>query len=228
MLTQTRIAGLKCYVAGDHTHKGSIAAVILHGYGANGLDLAGLSQEIKTPEGTFWIFPEAPISVPIGMGTMGKAWFEIDLMALQVAMQEGSLLDYYESQGERIASARDSILNLLNEISHPLDQTVIGGFSQGAMVSLETCLHLDQNPKSLLLYSPTFYRPTLWPQLAPKRSGLKFLQSHGIFDPVLPYDLSKSLFDMLKKFGLKGDMISFKGGHEIPYPVIEASSRYFL
>ncbi|MCH7653629.1 MAG: hypothetical protein IIB14_08140, partial [Chloroflexi bacterium] len=47
--------------------------VLLHGFGANMGDLAGLCPAID-PEGYVYICPNAPLSVEIGMGVTGYAW----------------------------------------------------------------------------------------------------------------------------------------------------------
>lgn len=47
------------------------AIVLLHGFGAPGHDLVGLWRTLRVPEGTRFVFPEAPLS--LGPAYMGDA-----------------------------------------------------------------------------------------------------------------------------------------------------------
>ncbi|MEO1335555.1 MAG: hypothetical protein AAFV29_07910, partial [Myxococcota bacterium] len=39
--------------------------VLMHGFGAPGTDLVGLAQVMKAPTGTRFVFPEAPLRLPM-------------------------------------------------------------------------------------------------------------------------------------------------------------------
>lgn len=64
--------------------------VLLHGYGAPGTDLVGLASGIQTKTNTRFIFFQAPQVIPGMDGPhAGRAWWHIDMMALQVARMTG-------------------------------------------------------------------------------------------------------------------------------------------
>ena len=63
--------------------------VILHGYGANFEDLAGLMPYADPAQLYNWIFPNGILDVPIGPHMSGKAWFPIDIAALERQLQKG-------------------------------------------------------------------------------------------------------------------------------------------
>jgi len=70
------------------------------------------------------------------------------------------------------------------------------------------------------LFSGTLVNEPSLLQAASKKKGLRFFQSHGIQDPVLPFELAEKLDSSLNEAGLDGMLYSFRGGHEIPLPVL--------
>ncbi len=60
----------------------------------------------------------------------------------------------------------------------------------------------------------------------PKRKGLPVFQSHGMQDEILPYVGAERLRDALSKSGLVVEWHSFRGGHEIPEPVLRRLSTF--
>ena len=69
----------------------------------------------------------------------------------------------------------------------PPARTVLGGFSQGSMVTTDVALRLSERPAGLCVFSGTLVAEDEWKVLAQKRGPLPVLQSHGTFDPILPY-----------------------------------------
>lgn len=54
----------------------------------------------------------------------------------------------------------------------------------------------------------------------PKRKGLPVFLSHGTDDDILPHTAAERLRDLLAQSGLAVEWYSFRGGHEIPEPVL--------
>lgn len=199
-------------------------AVILHGYGADMTDLAPLSQVLDAPPGTRWIFPNAPITVPLGPYWSGRAWFPIDMAALERAMQSGSHRDLSGAAPAELDAAREAIFSVCAETGRPLDEIVLGGFSQGAMVATEVALRAPQAPAGLVIWSGTLLQEAVWRPLAPGRAGLRFVQSHGRGDPLLAFEAAERLHQMLGDAGLEGRFVGFDGAHEIPEAALDAAS----
>ncbi|MER3423283.1 MAG: hypothetical protein C4293_08675, partial [Nitrospiraceae bacterium] len=124
-----------------------------------------------------------------------------------------------------LAEARARIIDLLAETERRLGvdpgDMVLGGFSQGAMLSLDVALRTDRPPAGLVLLSGTLVAKQEWVPLMPKRRGLWVLQSHGRQDPLLPFSLAEHLRDLLMQAGLSVEWVGFRGAHEIPDVVIE-------
>lgn len=202
--------------------------ILFHGYGASAFDLYPLHQVIQAPAGTNWIFPEGNLEIPIGPGYTGRAWFPIDMEALQRAMMTGGFRDFSEITPPGLDTARDKALAMIEALGIPIADLVIGGFSQGAMLATDIALRSEAKAKGLCILSGTLLSQDLWQDLAKKKSSLTFYQSHGIQDPVLGYQSAKSLNKLLRDAGMIGEFISFPGGHEIPQDVIAGMNRYLV
>jgi phospholipase/carboxylesterase len=201
--------------------------ILFHGYGASAFDLYPLHQVLQTPPGTNWIFPDGHLEIPIAPGYTGKAWFPIDMDALQKAMMMGTYRDFSEISPQGLELAREKAIEMIDALGIPISELLIGGFSQGAMLSTDIALRSQTKPRGLCILSGTLLDQKLWRELATKKSSMSFFQSHGIQDPVLGYQPAKSLNQLLRDAGLVGEFLSFRGGHEIPYEVIEGLNRYF-
>lgn len=228
-MREATLGGLKVrFLGGDDGDGGGQgpAIVLLHGFGAPGTDLMPFAGEIAAPEGTRWIFPEAPLLLPAELGGgMGRAWWMIDVMRLQMAMMMGSARDLTKEEPEGMAEARalvDAMLDALTEeLSIPDGKLVLGGFSQGAMLSCDLALRTDRPLAGLVLMSGTFLAEDAWRPLMKKRRGLAVLQSHGRQDPLLPFDIAEQLRDALTEAGLDVTWLPFDGGHGVHPGVID-------
>ena len=75
------LGGLTVRLTGGTDGKGGgngPLVVLLHGFGAPGDDLVPLSEYLDAPTGTRFLFPEAPISIPMGFGDY-RAWWMVDM-----------------------------------------------------------------------------------------------------------------------------------------------------
>jgi phospholipase/carboxylesterase len=200
--------------------------VLFHGYGASAYDLYPLHQALSAPSGTNWIFPDGHLEIPIGPGYFGRAWFPIDMEALQRAMMTGEVRDLSGKEPQGLRIAREKAMEMLSYLDIPFSEIFIGGFSQGAMLSVDLSLRHKEIPKGLAILSGTLLNKSVWTELAKTKSAMTFFQSHGKLDPVLGYGLAKDLNQMLRDSGMIGEFVSFSGGHEIPWEVLEGLNRY--
>lgn len=200
--------------------------VLFHGYGANAYDLFPLHQAVQVKQNVNWIFPDGFLEIPIAPGYIGKAWFPIDIEALQRALMTGSFRDFSEKYPEGLEEARIRAMEMLKALNVPMNQIILGGFSQGAMLATELTLQSQEKPRGLIILSGTLLNQKEWAKLASKKSSLTFFQSHGRSDPILSYQAAKDLNELLRDAGMVGEFISFPGGHEIPYEVIDGMNRY--
>lgn len=194
--------------------------ILFHGYGANAYDLMPFSQVLLTDKKVNWIFPDGRLVIDIGYGMTGKAWFPIDMAAFQEAMLRGEHRDLSGHLPDGFKDARKAAQEMLLKLEVPMDRIILGGFSQGAMLATELALRSELPPKALLILSGTVVDAENLKQIAQKRAGLTFFQSHGTADPILPHTAAENLNKVLNGAGLKGALHTFHGGHEIPQDIL--------
>jgi phospholipase/carboxylesterase len=110
----------------------------------------------------------------------------------------------------------------------PLSRAVLGGFSQGSMVSTDVALRLEEAPAGLCILSGTLIGEPEWRRLAPSRAGLPVFQSHGTVDPLLPFASAEALRDLLAGAGLGVEFHAFDDGHTIPPEVLGALAEFLV
>ena len=199
---------------------------MLHGYGASMNDLYGLESVIETKEDYDWIFPNGPLKIPMGMGIEGRAWFPIDMAELELAMRSGSFRSFEDKEPEEFLKVVPLVKTFIEKISLGYDDIIIGGFSQGAMVSSHLTGQGVEKQKGLILMSGTLLARDILISNLESKNPIPFIQSHGKSDPVLNYDESMKLFELFKLCRFQGEFVPFDGAHEIPHLVISKVKNY--
>lgn len=142
--------------------------VLLHGYGSNKEDLFSLKPYL--PPVNLFCF-QAPVSLPFG----GFAWYSIDwtngtkiIDPMEVDAMAGSVWTEIQRSVKEF------------ELSGPL---VIGGFSQGAILSLAMLKNQVEASGFLLMsgYALPEWSGETW------ESNVPIFQSHGTADAVIPF-----------------------------------------
>ncbi len=194
----------------------SPVVVCLHGYGADMADLASLAVELDLKAPARWIFPDAPIAMDMG----GRAWFNLDPERLMNLQMGGAPMDLSGDRPAGLDEALKAITGLIEALGVPWERLILGGFSQGAMVALETVLRAPEMPRGLFILSGNLVDEAGVKKLVKARSGLPFFQSHGEQDPLLGYEGAGRLEKILVEAGLKGSLMTFQGGHGLPIEVL--------
>lgn len=199
--------------------------VLLHGFGAPGDDLVSLADVIDAP--VRFVFPEAPLELG-GLYGDSRAWWLLDLARLEDELRRGTPRDRRTEIPDGLHAVRATMLRLLDQVESrlPSSRLVLGGFSQGAMLSLDVALHRDKTPDGLILMSGTLLAESEWDPRMPKLAGTPILQSHGRADGLLPFGIAEVLRDKLRAAGAQVDWHEFVGGHEIPMTVLAAATKF--
>ena len=233
-MREEQIGGLRTRMTGGTDGKGGgrgPLVLLLHGFGAPGDDLVPLADALNVPAGTRFVFPEGPLSLSFGPGD-ARAWWLIDMARLAQDRAAGRVRDLSQDIPKGLAPVRETMLAFLKEIEQKFDadpkKTVLGGFSQGAMLSCDLVLHTDRPYAGLVQLSGNILAQPLWGPLLPKRKGLPVFQSHGVQDEILPYVGAERLRDTLAHAGLSVEWHNFRGGHEIPGSVLRALSVFLV
>ena len=220
------LAGLKVRVV-DRSRgaPNPTTVVLLHGFGAPGDDLVPLASVIDAP--ARFVFPEAPLELGGPYGN-ARAWWLLDLARLEEDLRRGVPRDRRNEIPDGFPAARAQVLRLLEQVEArlPTGKLVLGGFSQGAMISLDVALHRDKPPDALMLMSGTLLAASEWEPRMPKLRGVPVLQSHGRGDALLPFGIAEVLRDQLRAAGAAVEWHDFVGGHEIPMTVLAAATGF--
>jgi phospholipase/carboxylesterase len=231
---QERLGGLDCVIAEDDEQRPEFAAIFMHGFGATGEDLVPLAEEFvlcdpALAEKVRFIFPAALLEPREFADFGGRAWWPLDVAALQRAIAMGEFRNLRKDVPPQLADAREKVLALIGELESgagiPVERVVLGGFSQGSMLATDVTLRLDRSPAGLVIWSGTLLAEEQWRELAPRRAGLKVLQSHGRQDQILPFMAAEWLRDMLTETGLTVDFIPFNGPHTISQAAVQKTAE---
>lgn len=203
-----------------------LLVVLCHGFGAPGTDLVPLAAELVALSPRLgahrFAFPTAPIDLsPMGLWG-GRAWFPIDLAALDAANRQGRADVLAAAEPPGMALARRKLRAAIEVLmgSRPWSRVVLGGFSQGAMMALDLALRLEEAPAAVLAFSPTLVDRASWARGAALRRGLPVVISHGRQDPLLPIAATESLAGLLREHALEVDYVPFEGPHTIPFEAL--------
>lgn len=230
-MKRVQVGGLDVVLTGGTDRDGGGGGplvVLLHGFGAPGDDLVSLHRVLEVPPGTRFAFPAAPVELAaFGYGD-ARAWWMIDMVKLQQAMARGDVRDLTKDVPDGLAPARLLVDAMLDELTQSLapSHVVLGGFSQGAMLSADVALRSERALAGLVLLSGTMIAEAEWKPLYAKRAGLPVFQSHGQSDAMLPFSIAERLSSELGAAGLKTRFVPFRGGHEIPPPVLDGLNGF--
>ncbi|MCA9083520.1 MAG: hypothetical protein KDA81_05670 [Planctomycetaceae bacterium] len=225
--TTNSIAGLRCRVIDDlpEGQNPEKLIVLCHGFGAPGDDLVPIGYELleysdEISERCRFVFPSAPLDLTeLGMPG-GRAWWPLNMaMLAQVNQtQDFNVLTQLKPDGMEAASEMlAKAVRELQSISGLTDaETIIGGFSQGAMTATDAVLRQKICPAALVLFSGCLLCEKEWKQLAEQHPGCVVIQSHGTQDFVLPFEPAISLKELLVESGFDVTFRPFPGPHTIP------------
>ena len=173
------------------------ALVLLHGRGADERDLQPLLDAIDPARRLHGYTPRAPLALPPG----GAHWYAVPRVGFPdpatFAEGFGALQEWFDA------------------LPFPAERIVLGGFSQGAVMSYALGLGAGR-PRPAALIALSGFIPVVdgWePDLAPPLPPI--LAAHGIQDPVIPVEFGRRVRTQLEEAGAELDYREFPGGHWI-------------
>ncbi len=233
-MNELSLAGLRVHSTIDVSPGAALpraAVILLHGYGAPGTDLVSLADDLWGTTHAAFFFPEGPLDLAAIAGpgyASARAWWPIDMARLQVAMLTGAHEQAARSLASGLDEARSHVSRFVTEFQErfylPPERIVLGGFSQGSIVSLEVALTSEQRFAGLWLMSTSMLDEERLKRAAQRRVGMQALISHGRQDPVLPFAVTERMVAELKAAEWDVHWVPFAGGHGVPPEVIDAAS----
>ena len=229
-MREERFAGITVRLTGGEDRRGGgdgPLVVLMHGFGAPGTDLVGLWRVLDVPSDLRFAFPEAPHEIPGMAGA--RAWWMVDFARAEKAMAEGPR-SYATEVPPGMEDATDRIVQMIEAMQEalgvPSERLMIGGFSQGSMAACNAVFTRSVTPGGLVILSGTPVNIEAWKRGMVSKSEVPVFQSHGLQDPLLSFQAAEQLRDEMREAGLSTDWIPFRGGHEIPMPVLEGLGRF--
>jgi len=191
------------------------AVVLLHGYGSDGNDLIGLAGYWRDilPHALF-VSPNAP--EPCRDNPSGYQWFAIDFGRPE-----------YRVDGA--ARARpiitEFLVDLWRQTGIGAKDTILAGFSQGAMMALHVGLSLDVELMGIIAFSGAFIVPPGFVEgLGPKPPVCLV---HGDRDPVVDPNLSAEAAETLRAKGFNVSYhVEVGAGHTITSDGLGFASQF--
>jgi phospholipase/carboxylesterase len=165
------------------------ALVLMHGRGADEHDLEPLLDELDPERRLIGFLPRGPLSLPPG----GAHWYVVH----EVGFPDPGTF------GSTFAALSAWVDEVTAEAGIPPERLVLGGFSQGAVMSYALGLVAGRpRPAAILAFSG--FVPTVEgfaPELA-SRAGLPVSIAHGTFDPIIHVEFGRRARALLTEGGL--------------------------
>ncbi|HSG06387.1 MAG TPA: hypothetical protein VLB09_08310, partial [Nitrospiria bacterium] len=143
----------------------------------------------------------------------GRAWF-----------------DSSSPDHEGLRGSRKKIFGLLEEVEKdgiPADRIILGGFSQGAVASLDAGLRYPRRIGGIIGMSGFLAWPDLLKdEMSPAAAGLPILLTHGKNDEVLPVDGAREAQAALRTLGFDVCLREYLMAHEVVPEVLDEIKKF--
>ncbi|MFK8181880.1 MAG: alpha/beta hydrolase [Phormidesmis sp.] len=189
--------------------------VLLHGWGANAENVAGLIEAINMIAVPFkGLLPDAPFDHPMAPG--GKQWYSFPQnYDFRRVHDFEAQADLQESRARLLAWMR----SLPAQTGIPLEKTIMGGFSQGGAMTLDVG---PQLPLSAMLILSSYSHAPIAQCITPR----PVLVLHGRQDPVVPIESALDTKAQLEAQDLSVTYKEFDMGHEVSLDALQVASAF--
>ena len=163
------------------------ALVLLHGRATSEHDLFPLLDELDPERRLVGVTPRGPFELPPG----GAHWYAVRRLGFPDPSTFGPTM-------EKLTGWFDSLPDALGV---PVDRTVLGGFSQGAVMTYALGLGKGR-PRPAGIVALSGFMPTVegW-QLDEELGGYPAALGHGTFDPIIEVAFGREAKERLEKAG---------------------------
>ncbi len=181
--------------------------VMLHGFGANMQDLAGLAPMINQ-EGYVYACPNAPLAFDLGGGHAGWGWMAPRGM----------------STPEQVQNAEDLLAEFFDEVFQQFSvdpgQAVLLGFSQGGGMTYRCGLERAGAFAGLAALSATLPEEDVLNGKLPQERSQPVFIAHGLYDPMVTIERGQAARDFLQKSGYSPEYHEYEMAHQISPDVV--------
>ncbi|MCD6039798.1 MAG: estB [Gammaproteobacteria bacterium] len=187
------------------------SVIWLHGLGADGHDFVSMVSQLQLPSHLplRFIFPHAPfIPVTVNNGYVMRAWFDIYSMQINQRIDEEGIANSVKLINSFIKNEQEKGIST--------EKIILGGFSQGAVITLMAGLSYPKKLAGAIALSG--YLPqadTILKNRSPENSGLPVFLAHGTEDTVVPFILGQATATALEKYQVSVAWHSYAMAHSI-------------
>ena len=182
--------------------------VLLHGFGSNMNDLAGLAPSIDTT-GYIYLCPNGPVTVPLGPGMTGFAWTPLP--------GEKTTADVDRAEGDLVGFV-DEMMDLHHTEA---GQLILGGFSQGGMMTYQVGLPRPDVFAGLAALSARVEGSDVLRKRLPADPSQPIFVAHGTLDAIIPIDHGRRSRDFLQEAGYSPSYHEYPMAHQITEDVLD-------
>ncbi len=160
------------------------ALVLLHGRGADEVDLFPLLDALDPGRRLLGITPRGPLSLPPG----GAHWYRLGGIPTP---DPGTFFPTF-----------DAAAAFLDELPVPMERVVLGGFSQGAVMSWALGLGAGR-PRPAAIMALSGFMPEVegFALDLTELDGYPIAIAHGSLDPVIPVEFSRAAAERVAAAG---------------------------
>ena len=183
----------------------------LHGLGDSGHGFAPIVPALNLPKdlGIKFIFPHAPVQpVTINGGMKMRAWYDIKNISFK---------DRVDLRG--IQNSAELVKQLIDtEISAgiPSEKIILAGFSQGGVITYYLGLQYTQTLAGLMTLSTYIANSdTVSDERHMANQKTPLFIAHGLYDPVVPYQLAEQAQIILKRLNYQVEFHSYPIEHSV-------------
>lgn len=180
------------------TTKAQATIIMLHGLGADANDFVPLASQFKllSPIPIRFVFPNAPMApVTINNGYVMRAWYDIYSLGLDQRIDEKGI--------EKSANLVHQLIAREEEIGIPTEKIILAGFSQGAVIALNTGLTYPKKLGGIIALSGYLpFAEKILAQIPAANHQIPVFLAHGTEDTVVPFFLGEMVYQALKQFNI--------------------------
>jgi phospholipase/carboxylesterase len=160
------------------------ALVLFHGRGTSEYDLAPLLDELDPQRRLLGVTPRGPLSLPPG----GAHWYIVR--------------DIGYPDPETFKSSFDLCAQFLDALPVPIERTVLGGFSQGTVMSYALAFGAGR-PRPAAVIALSGFIPTVdgFSLDFERLEGYPVAIGHGVYDPVIGVEWGRQARSILEEAG---------------------------
>lgn len=177
--------------------------VLMHGVGSNEQDLMGLAPAVPAR------FHVLSLRAPFVLGPGAYAWFGFEVLP----DGERRIDEAQEAESRRLVA--DTVQMAAQQLQVPATRVVVGGFSQGGIMSLTQLITQPDSLRGALVLHSRLLKSVEPLADASALVGKALWVSHGAQDAVIATASAAHIRERAQAWGLQLAGADYPGGHEI-------------